>query len=57
MLMTGAKTIREVIAFPKTQSAGCMMTDAPGVVSGEQLKELNIRLRQKVKVEDESGQA
>lgn len=34
-----------------------MMTDAPGVVSSEQLKELNIRLRQKVKVEDESGQA
>ncbi|MHC9037423.1 amino acid--tRNA ligase-related protein, partial [Cobetia marina] len=57
MLMTGAKTIREVIAFPKTQSAGCMMTDAPGEVSGEQLKELNIRLRQKVKVEEEGGQA
>lgn len=56
MLMTGAKTIREVIAFPKTQSAGCMMTDAPGEVSGEQLKELNIRLRQKAKVE-EDGQA
>ncbi|MGO2414200.1 MULTISPECIES: aspartate--tRNA ligase [Cobetia] len=56
MLMTGAKTIREVIAFPKTQSAGCMMTDAPGEVSGEQLKELNIRLRQKAKVEEE-GQA
>ena len=57
MLMTGSSSIRDVIAFPKTQSAGCMMTDAPGVVSGEQLKELNIRLRQKVKVEDESGQA
>ncbi|WP_280567835.1 aspartate--tRNA ligase [Chromohalobacter sp. 296-RDG] len=47
MLMSGAKMIREVIAFPKTQSAACLMTDAPGEVSAEQLKELNIRLRQK----------
>lgn len=51
MLMTGATTIREVIAFPKTQSAACLMTDAPGDVSTEQLKELNIRLRQKAKVD------
>ncbi|MDR5865764.1 aspartate--tRNA ligase [Halomonas koreensis] len=51
MLMSGARTIREVIAFPKTQSAACLMTDAPGEVSGEQLKELNIRLRQKAKAE------
>ncbi|PMR70688.1 aspartate--tRNA ligase [Halomonas heilongjiangensis] len=51
MLMTGARTIREVIAFPKTQSAACLMTDAPGEVSGEQLRELNIRLRQKAKAE------
>lgn len=51
MLMVGAKTIREVIAFPKTQSAACLMTNAPGDVSPEQLKELNIRLRQKVKAE------
>nr|WP_297457075.1 aspartate--tRNA ligase [uncultured Halomonas sp.] len=49
MLMTGARTIREVIAFPKTQSAACLMTDAPGEVSADQLKELNIRLRQKAK--------
>jgi aspartyl-tRNA synthetase len=49
MLMVGARTIREVIAFPKTQSAACLMTDAPGEVSGEQLRELNIRLRQKAK--------
>lgn len=51
MLMAGAKTIREVIAFPKTQSAACLMTDAPGEVSSDQLKELNIRLRQKAKAE------
>jgi aspartyl-tRNA synthetase len=51
MLMAGARTIREVIAFPKTQSAGCLMTDAPGEVTGDQLRELNIRLRQKAKAE------
>lgn len=46
MLMTGAASIRDVIAFPKTQSAACVMTNAPGEVSAAQLKELNIRLRQ-----------
>ncbi|TFH86149.1 aspartate--tRNA ligase [Billgrantia azerbaijanica] len=51
MLMAGARTIREVIAFPKTQSAACLMTDAPGEVSHEQLRELNIRLSQKAKAE------
>ncbi|MBU6952369.1 aspartate--tRNA ligase [Hahella sp. HN01] len=45
MLMTGAQSIREVIAFPKTQSAMCMMTQAPGKVDPRQLRELNIRLR------------
>lgn len=45
MLMTGAQSIREVIAFPKTQSAACVMTDAPGEVSTAQLQELHIRLR------------
>lgn len=51
MLMTGAKSIREVIAFPKTQSAACVMTDAPGDVSQEQLRELNLRLRLKAQTE------
>lgn len=44
-LMVGGHSIRDVIAFPKTQSAHCVMTDAPGAVSDAQLKELNIRLR------------
>ena len=45
MLMTGSSSIRDVIAFPKTQSASCPLTDAPGNVSARQLRELNIRLR------------
>lgn len=51
MLMTGAKSIRDVIAFPKTQSASCVMTEAPGAVDVKQLRELNIRLREKPKAE------
>jgi aspartyl-tRNA synthetase len=51
MLMTGAKSIRDVIAFPKTQSAACVMTDAPGEADSKQLRELNIRLREKPKAE------
>ena len=45
MLMAGAESIRDVIAFPKTQTASCLLTNAPGEVSNEQLKELSIRLR------------
>ena len=45
MLMTGADSIRDVIAFPKTQSASCPLTNAPGEVSAAQLKETGIRLR------------
>ncbi|GIZ11498.1 aspartate--tRNA ligase [Pseudomonas sp. NCCP-436] len=51
MLMTGASSIREVIAFPKTQSAACVMTQAPGIVDSKSLRELHIRLREQVKAE------
>ena len=46
MLMAGADSIREVIAFPKTQTAADPLTDAPTAVSEAQLRELHIRLRQ-----------
>jgi aspartyl-tRNA synthetase len=46
MMMTGSQSIRDVIAFPKTQSASCPLTDAPGAVPAKQLRELNIRLRE-----------
>ncbi|MBS7817909.1 aspartate--tRNA ligase [Wohlfahrtiimonas chitiniclastica] len=45
MLMTHAKSIREVIAFPKTQTASCLMTDAPSVANPKQLKELSIEVK------------
>lgn len=45
MLMTGSASIRDVMAFPKTQSASCLLTSAPSAVSEAQLKELNIRMR------------
>ncbi len=44
MLLTGSASIRDVIAFPKTQTAHCLLTDAPASVSDRQLKELGIRL-------------
>ncbi len=52
MLMTGATSIRDVIAFPKTQSATCLMTQAPGEVDEKQLRELHIRLRRSAKAAD-----
>lgn len=45
MLMVGGHSIRDVIAFPKTQSAQCVMTEAPGLVSDQQLKELSLKPR------------
>ncbi len=45
MLMAGAESIRDVIAFPKTQTATCLLTDAPAEVSEQQLRDLHIRLR------------
>ena len=46
MLMTGTQSIRDVIAFPKTQTAHGLLTDAPGNVNAQQLRDLSIRLRQ-----------
>ena len=46
-LMTGAESIRDVIAFPKTQRAQCLLTNAPNAVDDKQLRELSLRLRQK----------
>ncbi|MGI6453505.1 MAG: aspartate--tRNA ligase [Syntrophomonadaceae bacterium] len=47
MLMAGRKSIRDVIAFPKTQSASCPMTDAPSTVAAKQLRELALTIREK----------
>ena len=49
MLMTGAQSIRDVMAFPKTQTAACLLTDAPAEVTEAQLRDLNIRIRKPAK--------
>ena len=54
MLMTGASSIREVMAFPKTQTAACLLTNAPSSVDNAQLRELGIKLRSKPKTENPS---
>ena len=45
MLMSGSQSIRDVMAFPKTQTASCLLTDAPSAVDEAQLKELNLRIK------------
>jgi aspartyl-tRNA synthetase len=48
MLLTGSDSIRDVIAFPKTQKGTCMMSEAPSLVDNKQLRELGIRLAEKL---------
>jgi aspartyl-tRNA synthetase len=47
MIMAKRKSVRDVIAFPKTQSASCPMTEAPSIVKSQQLRELSLKLREK----------
>jgi aspartyl-tRNA synthetase len=47
MLMTGSSSIRDVIAFPKTQTASCLLTDAPSLAGKAQLNELGISVKKK----------
>lgn len=47
MLLTGTENIRDVIAFPKTTAAACLMTDAPSFAAADSLKELAITVTQK----------
>jgi aspartyl-tRNA synthetase len=49
MLITKKSSIRDVIAFPKTQKASCILTDAPSAVDNDQLRDLHIRIREQVK--------
>lgn len=55
MLMTGASSIRDVIAFPKTKTAECPLTDAPAAVDTKQLRELGIRVREKQDAADKNA--
>jgi aspartyl-tRNA synthetase len=56
MLMAGAQSIRDFMAFPKTQTAACLLTQAPSEVPAEQLRELHIRVRQpKIQETPEQG--
>ncbi|MDD2356935.1 MAG: aspartate--tRNA ligase [Thiovulaceae bacterium] len=50
MLISKKSSIRDVIAFPKTQKASCILTQAPSTVDNEQLKDLHIRIREQVKI-------
>ncbi len=55
MLMTGSNSIRDVIAFPKTQTAACPLVDAPAIVNDIQLRELGIKLRKPAEAEAKEG--
>ncbi|WP_165175894.1 aspartate--tRNA ligase [Desulfovibrio sp. ZJ369] len=55
MLLAGASSIRDVIAFPKTQKATCLLTEAPAPVAARQLRELGLRLREQPAREPEAG--
>ena len=57
MLLAGASSIRDVIAFPKTQKATCLLTQAPSPVSAAQLRELGLRLREAAKQEQKTEAA
>jgi aspartyl-tRNA synthetase len=54
-MMVGADSIRDVIAFPKTQKSSCLLTEAPSIVADEQLRELNVKLRKPVQKSAEGG--
>ena len=51
-MMAGVNSIRDVIAFPKTQKAACLMTSSPNAVDNDQLRELNLKLRKPLVKED-----
>jgi len=57
MLMTGASSIRDVMAFPKTNTAACPLTNAPGKANPEQLKELGIAVLEEKKAEENTNSA
>jgi aspartyl-tRNA synthetase len=54
-MMAGVESIRDVIAFPKTQRAACLLTEAPSTVDGDQLRDLHIRLRTSAQSKETSG--
>jgi aspartyl-tRNA synthetase len=56
MLLVGTDNIRDVIAFPKTQSGQCLLTDAPSEVDQKQLDELNLRTQKHIHADEQSDQ-
>jgi len=55
-MMAGVSSIRDVIAFPKTQKASCLMTSSPNEVGNAQLQELNLKLRKPIVKEESDKQ-